>query len=95
MHTVKKAAEILGVSQALIYGLCAAGKIAHERYGLGRGTIRISEAALAEYQHRARVGAAASPTPAHLLPPLKHITLLPCEPAPSGKPATAKGADTS
>jgi excisionase family DNA binding protein len=66
--TVNDAAEHLGVSTQLVYALCAAGKIVHERYGLGRGTIRISEEALEEYRQRARVEQGA-PTPA----PLKHL----------------------
>lgn len=48
--TVKQAAERLGISQSLVYGLVAAGKIRHERHGLGRGTIRIPEDALEEYR---------------------------------------------
>jgi excisionase family DNA binding protein len=48
--TVKQAAERLGVSPGLVYGLCAARKIRHERHGLGRGAIRIPEAALDEYR---------------------------------------------
>jgi len=54
MLTVKRAAEILNVSQGLIYALCAQGKLEHERYGLGRGTIRIREDALAQYQARTK-----------------------------------------
>jgi excisionase family DNA binding protein len=53
MLTVKQAANMLTVSPALVYALCACGQLAHERYGLGRGTIRIRESALAEYQARA------------------------------------------
>jgi len=52
--TVKQAAETLGISTALVYSLCAAGKIVHERYGLGRGTIRISEESLRVYQEQSR-----------------------------------------
>jgi excisionase family DNA binding protein len=48
--TVKQAAERLGVSPGLVYGLCAARQIRHERHGLGRGAIRIPEAALDEYR---------------------------------------------
>jgi excisionase family DNA binding protein len=48
--TVKGAAKELGVSPSLIYGLCAAGKIRHERHGLGRGVIRIPKEALDEYR---------------------------------------------
>ncbi len=67
--TVKAAAEELGVSPSLVYGLCAAGKIRHERHGLGRGTIRIARAALAEYRRDA-AGAVRRPDVT-----LKHITL--------------------
>lgn len=48
--TVKQAAERLGVSVPLIYALCAAKKLRHERHGLGRGTIRISVEAIDEYR---------------------------------------------
>jgi excisionase family DNA binding protein len=54
MLTVKHAAQILNVSQGLVYALCAQGKLEHERYGLGRGTIRIREDALAQYQTQAK-----------------------------------------
>lgn len=67
MLTVKKAAERLGISPSLVYGLCKAGKIRHERYGLGRGTLRIPEDALAEYRQAcAQKGQGI---------PLAHITL--------------------
>ena len=64
MYTVKEAAERLGVSPSLVYGLCKEGKIRHERHGLGRGTIRIAPDALDEYRK-----AAAKPT----APSLVHI----------------------
>lgn len=48
--TVKEAAECLGVSTALVYALCAERRIKHERHGLRRGKILISEEALAEYR---------------------------------------------
>jgi excisionase family DNA binding protein len=54
--TVKSCAEQLGVSPALVYALCAADKIHHERHGLGRGVIRISEAALEAYRRAASRG---------------------------------------
>ena len=50
MYTVKKAAEILRLSVSLTYALLAAGRIRHERHGLGRGTIRIPSDALEEYR---------------------------------------------
>jgi len=55
MLSVKQAAEQLGISAKLVYALCASGQIVHERHGLGRGTIRITEQALEEYRGRARV----------------------------------------
>lgn len=55
MFTVKQAAETLGVSPALVYALCAAKKIKHERHGLGRGAIRIPAEALDEYRKRVTV----------------------------------------
>lgn len=67
--TVSEAAEQLGVSTKLVYALCARGKIVHERFGLGRGTIRIPEVALEEYRRAARVEIAIS-----TLMPLKHLT---------------------
>jgi excisionase family DNA binding protein len=48
--TVKEAAERLSVSPTLVYALCSKGLIRHERHGLGRGVIRISEEALEEYR---------------------------------------------
>jgi excisionase family DNA binding protein len=67
--TVKQAAQRLGVSAKLVYALCAAGQIAHERHGLGRGTIRIPEDALEEYRGRA-AGRWPGPPPA----PLRHLS---------------------
>lgn len=54
--TVKEAAQALRVSPALVYALCAQGRLGHERHGLGRGTIRISREALANYQRLAQAG---------------------------------------
>jgi excisionase family DNA binding protein len=63
--SVREAAERLGVSPALVYGLCARKRIRHERHGLGRGVIKIPEDALEEYQRSVTVDAepAAPPTP--------------------------------
>ena len=70
MLTVREVSEICGISHALVYALCASGKIAHERHGLGRGTIRISEDALAEY----RKACQAEP-PRSAVAGLKHIKI--------------------
>jgi excisionase family DNA binding protein len=63
MLTVKQAAQRLGVSPSLVYELCASAAIRHLRHGRAssRGTIRISEEALADYLkscERGRPGAA-------------------------------------
>lgn len=48
--TVKQAAEQIGISPGLVYALCAARRIRHERHGLGRGRILIPEEAIEEYR---------------------------------------------
>ncbi len=53
--TVKEAAAALGVSPALLYALCAARRIRHERHGLRRGAIRIPHDAIEEYRKRCTV----------------------------------------
>lgn len=63
MMTVKEVAEILNVSSALVYSLIARGRIACERYGVGRGTIRVPRVALDEFRSMSR------PAPARLPPP--------------------------
>ena len=49
--TVAEAAKKIGVSASLTYELCRLGMIRHSRHGRPgrRGTIRISEDAVAEY----------------------------------------------
>jgi excisionase family DNA binding protein len=55
--TVKQAAQRIGISTSLLYDLCALGIIKNTRHGRPgkRGTIRISEEAIAEYQASCRV----------------------------------------
>lgn len=72
MLTVRQAAERLAISPALIYALCSAGKLRHERYGLKRGTIRIPEDALEEYRKAA--------TQAPITPPPSVASSLPALP---------------
>lgn len=55
--SVKQAADSLGVSHALVYALCSARRIRHERHGLGRGKIVIPPDALDEYRRRCTVRA--------------------------------------
>ena len=57
MLTITAVAERLGVSAQTVYGLCAARLLRHTRVGRGRGVIRISEEALAEYLRSREVGA--------------------------------------
>ena len=76
--TVTQAAQELQVSTALIYGLVAAGEIEHERHGLGRGRIRITEAALSAYRltrTRKAKGESAPPPPSRQPVTLKHLRL--------------------
>jgi excisionase family DNA binding protein len=49
--TVKQAAERMNISPSLVYELCRLGVIKHSRHGRPgrRGTIRLSEEAIAEY----------------------------------------------
>lgn len=49
--TVQQAAEKIGISASLVYDLCREGIIRHTRHGMPghRGTIRISDEAVAEY----------------------------------------------
>lgn len=82
MLSVKQAAERLNVSCALMYALCAARRIRHERHGLGRGSIRIPEDALNEYRERCTVSMADAEETASVPPPpkqkpitLKHLQL--------------------
>ena len=81
MFTVKQTAERLGVSASLVYGLCSAGRLRHERYGLGRGTIRVPPDALDEYRRAQTVPAANRATPAPAPAPVpkpvqfKHLTI--------------------
>jgi excisionase family DNA binding protein len=63
MLTVKRSAEILNVSPGLVYALCAQGKLEHERFGIGRGTIRIAESALADFRAGARPASRVRPVP--------------------------------
>jgi excisionase family DNA binding protein len=42
-RTVQEVADTLKVAVATVYQLCARGKLAHLRVGVGRGTIRIRQ----------------------------------------------------
>jgi excisionase family DNA binding protein len=67
--TVKKAADQLGVSAALVYALCAARELRHVRVGLRRGRVLIPEDAIGEYASRRTVTVRETAPPA---PAFKH-----------------------
>jgi excisionase family DNA binding protein len=68
--TVTEAARALEVAPRVVYDLCRAGLLGHQRIGVRRGVIRITEADLAAYVASRRVeprGPAARETPATTL----------------------------
>lgn len=81
MFTVKTAATRMGVKSGLVYRLLKRGEIAHSRVGLGRGVIRIEEAAVEEYLGRKRAKPEPRPviveqrTRRPAVPVLKHLNL--------------------
>lgn len=82
MHlTVKQAADRLGVNPSLVYRLIAARLIEYERIGMGRGVIRIREAAIEDYLSRVRSEvlveptAVSVPTPVTSTRKLKHLNV--------------------
>ena len=54
--TVAEAARHLEVSTATVYALCASGRLAHCRFGVGRGAIRITPEQLQRYVRESEVG---------------------------------------
>lgn len=75
-----------GVEPSTLYALCGSGKLPHYRHGLGRGTIRLSEAQLAAYlasvESSGGGAASASPSPAPP-PPRRVLFTVPGSPDPS------------
>ena len=49
MLSVKETARWLNVSPSTVYGLINSGELKCHRVGVGRGVIRISEAAISDY----------------------------------------------
>jgi excisionase family DNA binding protein len=66
MFTVKQAAERLGVSESLVYALCANRMLRHVRVGIRRGRIQIPPDAVDEYLAGRTVEAGGTPTSAGL-----------------------------
>ena len=79
MLTVKAAAEKLGISEAMIYGWCASGRLAHLRLGGAekRGSIRIQESDLEAFLGSCKQGERKDVVPVVKPPPLKlrHLQL--------------------
>jgi excisionase family DNA binding protein len=69
MLSVKQASTVLSVAPATVYALVSQGRIKAHRFGLRRGTIRISEEALRDYQEAAQI------EPKRFDVQLKHIKL--------------------
>jgi excisionase family DNA binding protein len=70
--TVKEVARLMGISESLVYELCRLGMLRHSRHGRpgSRGTIRISEDAVAEYGEACQQQGLPAPLSA-----LRHIRL--------------------
>ena len=63
MLTVKEVAQQLSVSATCVYQLVASGQLPSHRFGLGRGTVRVSEGDLASYVERNRHASQATEQP--------------------------------
>jgi len=50
--SVKQVADRWSVSRSIVYALVSNGIIPHVRVGIGRGTIRIAEEAVIEYEKK-------------------------------------------
>ncbi len=79
MMTVKAAAERMGISDSLVYELCACGSLPHVRIGRpgSRGCIRITDADIAAFLASQKVGGEA---PTRAPPPkqkkvFKHVVI--------------------
>ena len=70
--TVRQAADRLEVSQSLVYGLIASGKLKHYRIGKGRGCIRIADEHVVEFLRGAEPVVLTPPVPASRFKP-KHL----------------------
>lgn len=78
MMTVKQAAERMGISESLVYELCACGSLPHVRIGRpgSRGCIRLTEADIQEYLASQKVGGkAAVRSPSQQKKVFKHVII--------------------
>ncbi|WP_390622090.1 helix-turn-helix domain-containing protein [Bythopirellula goksoeyrii] len=53
--SAQQVAEMLAISREVVYRLCESGKLAHHRFGNGRGTIRIFQQDLDQFIASSRV----------------------------------------
>ena len=74
MLTVQDVADLLKVSNSLVYNLIASGKIPSHRIGTGRGAIRVRRDDLDQYVRQCRVEPVA-PAVRTPRPQLKHLRL--------------------
>lgn len=72
-RTVQEVADILRVSRATVYTLCAQGKLSHIRVGAGRGTIRIRQEDLDAFVAEATVQREQPTAPKPAAIKLKHL----------------------
>ncbi len=76
---VRQAAERMGISDSLVYELCACGSLPHVRIGRpgSRGCIRLTEADILEFLASQKVGgsAAARPPPRQQKKVFKHVVI--------------------
>ena len=74
MLTVAQVSERLNVSAKIVYALIESGQLVSHRFGVGRGTIRVSEADLQAYITSCRLETDRAPQ-RRPRPRLKHINL--------------------
>jgi excisionase family DNA binding protein len=84
MLTVKAAAVRMGISESLVYALCACGSLPHIRIGRpgSRGCIRLTEADIQEFLASQKVGGSvpARVAPARQKKAFKHVVIPPPKP---------------
>ena len=76
--TIREVAELLRVSEKTVRNLISSGQLPHYRIGVGRGTIRVSETALADHLAQSEAAAQTAPKARKKRPvtaSLKHIKL--------------------
>ena len=61
--TVKQVAAMLSIAPTTVYDMCRAGVLAHNRFGRGRGAIRITQAVVDRYVQQAAASPARSLNP--------------------------------